>query len=278
MEKKNNIRVQHTHWSAELARGQRAQLRIMGLSGDDLESFKTHTVLSLSTKTLPIVSVLSNQSARVLPFSTATIMGCFRLKRPPETERSKGNTIFNEHLKEDTTHSSAPVLSFPQVRSWACPRGRGARWPTSAATPWCSRVLTCPPQTRLNSWGETAARGQTSAGLCGTGLHPESTHYSEWGLQGGNQTGQRQRMHNFKPAAGKLTVSVLIVDAQVQILQAPSFLIVLSSLQFRHERCFSRAILPYKTLTFYLDQSNYGLYCLFVSVENKSLSVYILLF
>lgn len=107
---------------------------------------------------------------------------------------AQGNTIFNyhlrvckHHLKGDATHSSAPVLSFPQVRSSACPRGREAHWPTSAATPLWSRALTCPPRTWLNSWGATAARGRTSAGLCGTGLHPESTRYSEWGLQKRNQ-------------------------------------------------------------------------------------------
>lgn len=135
---------------------------------------------------------------------------------------AQGNTIFNyhlrvckHHLRGDTTHSSAPVLSFPQVRSSACPHGREAHWPTSAATPLWSRALTCPRRTWLNSCGGTGARGRTSAGLCGTGLHPESTHCSEWGLQRRNQTVQCQLMLNFSfiPAPGKLTVSVLIVDA-----------------------------------------------------------------
>lgn len=116
---------------------------------------------------------------------------------------AQGNAIFDYHLPvckhhlRGGTHSSAPVLSFPQVRSSACPRGREARWPTSAATPLWSRALTCPRRTWLNSWGGTAARGRTSAGLCGTDLHPESTRYNEWGLQKRNQTIQCQLMLNF---------------------------------------------------------------------------------
>lgn len=192
------------------------------------DGMQWYTVLPFHTKHPPVASVLGNQSARGLTFSTDTIMGCFKaeafLLRLNTSNYccTQGNAIFDHHLlvckhhlKRDATHSSAPVLSFPQVRSLACPHGREARWPTSAATPWWSRALTCPRQTWLNSWGETAATQQTSAGLCGTGLHPGSTRYSESGLRRINEMFHRQLLHNcsFTLVPGELTISVLIMDA-----------------------------------------------------------------
>lgn len=61
----------------------------MGLSGDDLESSKTYTVFPVHTKNLTVVHGLSSQHTRGLTFRTDTITGCFRLKRPPETEHGK---------------------------------------------------------------------------------------------------------------------------------------------------------------------------------------------
>lgn len=174
----------------------------MGLSGDDLESSKTvctihsaplpHKASSSSVFSQQPVSKGSDFSAPIPSWDLCFKAEAFPLR--PNTANhcgTRGNAIFDDHLrvckhhlKRDTTHSSAPVPSFPQVRSLACPHGREARWPTSAATPWWSRALTCPRRTWLNSWGETAARQQTSAGLCGTGLHPGSTRCSESGLRG----------------------------------------------------------------------------------------------
>lgn len=61
----------------------------MGLSGDDPESSKTYTVLRPHTKNLPVLYVLSHQSARGRTFCTDTITGCFGLKRPSETQHCK---------------------------------------------------------------------------------------------------------------------------------------------------------------------------------------------
>lgn len=42
-----------------------------------------------------------------------------------------------------------------------------------------------------------------------------------------------------KTSAVDLTISVFIMDTQVQVLQSPSFLIVFSSFKFGHECCFA---------------------------------------
>lgn len=47
-----------------------------------------------------------------------------------------------------------------------------------------------------------------------------------------------------KTSAVELTVSVFIMDTQVQVLQSPSFLIVFSPFKFGHECSFAWSILP----------------------------------